>query len=50
MSSGGAEEAADRALSGVARKLEKTLSVASTVSGLVTEGEGPGESQSDVSR
>ncbi|KAK0488952.1 hypothetical protein IW261DRAFT_1547949 [Armillaria novae-zelandiae] len=41
MSSGGAEEAADRALSGVARKLEKTLSVASTVSGLVTEAKDP---------
>ncbi|KAK0202615.1 hypothetical protein DFS33DRAFT_1384994 [Desarmillaria ectypa] len=41
MSSGGAEEAADRALSGVARKLEKTLSVASTVSGLVTDAKDP---------
>jgi serine-protein kinase ATM len=36
MSSGSAEEAADRALSSVARKLDKTLSVEYTVNQLVT--------------
>ncbi|KAJ7577089.1 hypothetical protein C8J56DRAFT_972300 [Mycena floridula] len=36
-----AAESADRALSGVARKLEKTLSVESTVSGLITEARDP---------
>jgi len=41
MDSGTAEEAADRALSGVARKLDKTLSVAAAVRGLVTEARDP---------
>jgi ataxia telangiectasia mutated family protein len=36
MSSGSAEEAADRALSSVARKLDKALSVEYTVNQLVT--------------
>jgi len=37
MSSGTADEAADRALSSVARKLEKTLSVDYTVNELIAE-------------
>jgi ataxia telangiectasia mutated family protein len=37
MSSSSSEEAADRALSSVARKLDKSLSVESTVSGLIAE-------------
>lgn len=41
LSSGVADEAADRALSGVAKKLSKTLSVASTVSGLIAEARDP---------
>lgn len=41
MSSGSAEEAADRALSGVQRKLDKSLSVASTVTGLIAEARDP---------
>ncbi|THU87972.1 hypothetical protein K435DRAFT_730265 [Dendrothele bispora CBS 962.96] len=41
MESGTAEEAADRALSGVARKLDKTLSVAAVVRGLITEAKDP---------
>ena len=36
MSSGSAEEAADRALSSVSRKLDKTLSVEYTINQLVT--------------
>jgi ataxia telangiectasia mutated family protein len=37
MSSGTAEEAADRALSSVARKLDKALSVQYTVNQLITD-------------
>lgn len=37
MSSGTAEEAADRALSSVSRKLDKTLSVEYTVNELISE-------------
>jgi serine-protein kinase ATM len=37
MSSGTADEAADRALSSVARKLDKTLSVEYTVNDLIAE-------------
>ena len=37
MASGAADEAADRALSAVARKLDKTLSVEYTVNELITE-------------
>jgi hypothetical protein len=37
MSSGSADEAADRALSSVARKLDKSLSVESTVNELIAE-------------
>ncbi|TFK73765.1 hypothetical protein BDN72DRAFT_956320 [Pluteus cervinus] len=42
MSSGSAEEAADRALSGVARKLDKALSVEYTVNQLIAEARDPG--------
>ncbi|KAF8659897.1 hypothetical protein AX16_001781 [Volvariella volvacea WC 439] len=41
MSSGTAEEAADRALSGVARKLDKSLSVEYTVNELIAEATDP---------
>ena len=41
MSSDNAEEDADRALSSVARKLDKTLSVATVVRGLVAEAKDP---------
>ncbi|KAL0580496.1 Serine/threonine-protein kinase tel1, partial [Marasmius crinis-equi] len=41
MASGNAEENADRALSSVARKLDKTLSVATVVRGLVAEAKDP---------
>lgn len=41
MSSGTAEEAADRALAGVARKLDKSLSVEYTVNELVAEATDP---------
>ncbi|KAF9266973.1 hypothetical protein L218DRAFT_1074808 [Marasmius fiardii PR-910] len=41
MASGNAEEDADRALSSVARKLDKTLSVATVVRGLVAEAKDP---------
>lgn len=37
MSSGSADEAADRALSSVARKLDRSLSVESTVNELLAE-------------
>ena len=40
MNSGGAEEAADRALSAVARKLDGTLSVEHTVNELIQEASG----------
>lgn len=41
MTSGSAEEAADRALSSVARKLDKSLSVESTVNELIAEATDP---------
>lgn len=41
MSSGTAEEAADRALSSVKRKLDKSLSVESTVNELLAEATDP---------
>ncbi|KAI9064013.1 hypothetical protein FKP32DRAFT_1665872 [Trametes sanguinea] len=41
MASGAADEAADRALSAVARKLDKTLSVEYTVNELITEASDP---------
>ena len=41
MSSGSADEAADRALSSVARKLDKSLSVQSTVNELIAEATDP---------
>jgi len=41
MSSGSADEAADRALSSVARKLDKSLSVESTVNELIAEATDP---------
>lgn len=41
INSGSAEEAADRALSSVARKLDKSLSVESTVNELVAEATDP---------
>ena len=41
MSSGSADEAADRALSSVARKLDKSLSVESTVNELLAEATDP---------
>lgn len=41
MASGTTDEAADRALSTVARKLDKTLSVEYTVNELVTEASDP---------
>jgi len=41
MSSGTADEAADRALSSVARKLDKTLSVEYTVNELIAEATDP---------
>lgn len=41
MESGGVEEAADRALSGVARKLDKSLSVEYTVNQLIAEARDP---------
>jgi hypothetical protein len=37
MHSGTTEEAVDRVFSGVARKLDKTLNVVATVSGLIAE-------------
>lgn len=42
MSSGTAQEAADRALSSVSRKLDKSLSVESTVNELIAEATDPG--------
>ena len=41
MASGATDEAADRALSTVARKLDKTLSVEYTVNELITEASDP---------
>jgi ataxia telangiectasia mutated family protein len=41
MTSGNADEAADRALSSVARKLDKTLSVEYTVNQLIAEATDP---------
>lgn len=41
MSSGTAEEAADRALTGVSRKLDKSLSVEYTVNDLIAEATDP---------
>lgn len=41
MSSGSADEAADRALSSVARKLDRSLSVESTVNELLAEATDP---------
>ena len=41
MTSGSAEESADRALSSVARKLDKSLSVESTVNELIAEATDP---------
>lgn len=41
MTSGSADEAADRALNSVARKLDKSLSVESTVNELIAEATDP---------